>query len=323
MQDFMPMNSKLESERLKRPRIQLDKERFKKLKTTEASGQIGKENLSSTAVDSNPSQPLASTTVDTELHKEVQQAPDGPTSLGVTSKERAHPQLGNNASADFTTKVDPEISAPNDSIPHQQGPDEGSKNNTPDHTFARTNPSVLIDKIKFARDGSQTAHTVSGTKVDTRSAFMDDKDEHFNALEKSNEEHAKRIKYTHVETKRTSLIPTELKELFTKITSLSREVNELKKHIKEFEVELPEFKLISRLWKHSSCLFNKVTDTLNMFASILNAHNNGVPSAGKSTASPAEDEKNTNPVIKDVELENLVDLMGIDVLEEYRKKVIV
>nr|GEZ12889.1 hypothetical protein [Tanacetum cinerariifolium] len=38
MQDFVPMNSMLESERLKRPGIQLDKERFKKLKTTEASG---------------------------------------------------------------------------------------------------------------------------------------------------------------------------------------------------------------------------------------------------------------------------------------------
>nr|GEV32560.1 hypothetical protein [Tanacetum cinerariifolium] len=38
MQDFVPMNSKLESERLKRPGIQLDKERIKKLKTTEASG---------------------------------------------------------------------------------------------------------------------------------------------------------------------------------------------------------------------------------------------------------------------------------------------
>nr|GEV69864.1 hypothetical protein [Tanacetum cinerariifolium] len=38
MQDFVPMNSKLESERLKRLGIQLDKESFKKLKTVEASG---------------------------------------------------------------------------------------------------------------------------------------------------------------------------------------------------------------------------------------------------------------------------------------------
>nr|GEW96725.1 ribonuclease H-like domain-containing protein [Tanacetum cinerariifolium] len=38
MQDFMPMNSKIESERIKRPGIQLDKEKSKKLKTVEASG---------------------------------------------------------------------------------------------------------------------------------------------------------------------------------------------------------------------------------------------------------------------------------------------
>nr|GEU60687.1 retrovirus-related Pol polyprotein from transposon TNT 1-94 [Tanacetum cinerariifolium] len=38
MQDFVPRNSKLESERLKRPGIQLDKERIKKLKTAEALG---------------------------------------------------------------------------------------------------------------------------------------------------------------------------------------------------------------------------------------------------------------------------------------------
>nr|GEV42711.1 hypothetical protein [Tanacetum cinerariifolium] len=38
MQDFVPMNSKLESKRLKRPGIQFDKERFKKLKTAEALG---------------------------------------------------------------------------------------------------------------------------------------------------------------------------------------------------------------------------------------------------------------------------------------------
>nr|GEY38597.1 hypothetical protein [Tanacetum cinerariifolium] len=38
MQDFVPMNSKLESERLKRPKIQLGKESFKKLKTSEVLG---------------------------------------------------------------------------------------------------------------------------------------------------------------------------------------------------------------------------------------------------------------------------------------------
>nr|GFD20071.1 hypothetical protein [Tanacetum cinerariifolium] len=52
----------------------------------------------------------------------------------------------------------------------------------------------------------------------------------------------------------------------------------------------------------------------------LNAHNKGVPSASKSTASPAEEEKNTNLVTKDVELANLVDLMDFDVVKEYHKK---
>ncbi|GKD04052.1 hypothetical protein Tco_1179026 [Tanacetum coccineum] len=38
MQDFIPMNSKLENKRLMRPRIQLDKKGVKKLKTAEVSG---------------------------------------------------------------------------------------------------------------------------------------------------------------------------------------------------------------------------------------------------------------------------------------------
>nr|GEY90470.1 hypothetical protein [Tanacetum cinerariifolium] len=136
-----------------------------------------------------------------------------------------------------------------------------------------------------------------------------------------------------------SSIPTELKELLSKITALSREVNEIKKHIKEFEIELPEVfnEILLKLKTFSSTvssittqtmealpgLLNKVTDTLNKFASILNAHNKGVPSAGKSgksTASPAEGKKNTNPVTEDAEVVNLVDLMGIDVVEEYHKK---
>nr|GFA79142.1 hypothetical protein [Tanacetum cinerariifolium] len=40
MQDFVPMNFKLESKRLKRPGIQLDKKRFKKLKTAKVSEEL-------------------------------------------------------------------------------------------------------------------------------------------------------------------------------------------------------------------------------------------------------------------------------------------
>nr|GEW89599.1 hypothetical protein [Tanacetum cinerariifolium] len=155
----------------------------------------------SIAVDNNLSQPSAFTPMDTELHKEVQQAAGGPTSLGV---------IKNNASGDFTAEVNPELSAPNDYVPHQQGPDEGSKNYTIDHIFAGTNLSVLVDKTNFAGDGSQTAHIVSGTNVDTRIAFKDDEDQEdkpFITLEESSKEHAERNKDTHVEPKITSVPP--------------------------------------------------------------------------------------------------------------------
>ncbi|GJS70388.1 hypothetical protein Tco_0703229 [Tanacetum coccineum] len=48
---------------------------------------------SSSAMDSNPSQPPVSTTMDPGMHKEDQQATGGPTSLGVTGETRANPQL--------------------------------------------------------------------------------------------------------------------------------------------------------------------------------------------------------------------------------------
>ncbi|GKC33046.1 hypothetical protein Tco_1040340 [Tanacetum coccineum] len=321
---------------------------------------------SSSAMDSKPRQTSASTLVVAKMHKEDQQVAHRTTSLRVTTSYISHSESasGNDASADFTTEADPEISAPNDYVPHQQGPDEGSKYYTHDHTFAGTNPSILVYTTKSVGDGSQTVHSISGTKVDTRTAFRDDEhqdNEPFIAPEESSEENVERNKDTHkleqdkqkaaakiatfkaqkcVSRHHTSYnirsIPTELQELPTKITALSGEVNELKKHIKEFEIELPEVfnEVLQKLKTFSSTVFslttqtlealpgllNKLIDTLNRFGSILNTHNKGVHSAGKSTASPAEGEKNTNPVTEDAELANLVDLMGIDVVKEYHKK---
>nr|GEX20699.1 hypothetical protein [Tanacetum cinerariifolium] len=233
------------------------------------------------------------------------QAVGGPTSLGVTNEEGSYPQLsiGNDVSADLATEVDPEIFDTSDSIPHLQSPDEGSKNCTPDHTFAGTNPSVLVDKTKFAEDGSQTVHLIFGSN--SLAQILESK---------AGTRQTKACCSKITTLKAHSSIPNELKEIPTKITALAKEVNELKKHIKEFEIELP--KTLEAL----PGILNKVTDTLNRFSSILNAHNEGVPLANKSIASPAEGQKNTNPVKQDAELANLVDLMGIDVVKEYHKK---
>ncbi|GKB02602.1 hypothetical protein Tco_0830691 [Tanacetum coccineum] len=76
-------------------------------------------------------------------------------------------------------------------------------------------------------------------------------------------------------------------------------------------------------------LLNKVANTLNRFANIMeNASHtttsNGVSSAGPTTTSPAEGEKNTNPATKDADTTNLhnelVDRLGIDIVTQYYNK---
>ncbi|GJS89812.1 hypothetical protein Tco_0772448 [Tanacetum coccineum] len=61
-------------------------------------GQSEKDTQSSSAKDKSPSHPSPPTPVVGEMHKEAQQAVGGPTSLGATSEEGAHPQLSSGMS---------------------------------------------------------------------------------------------------------------------------------------------------------------------------------------------------------------------------------
>ncbi|GKG12933.1 hypothetical protein Tco_0349893, partial [Tanacetum coccineum] len=91
-----------------------------KAPTDSKTSHFNKRKESSSAMDSNPIQPLVSTLADPGMHEEDQQATGGPTSLGVTSEARANSQLtGNDASAASTAEVDPENSAPRDFVPQQ------------------------------------------------------------------------------------------------------------------------------------------------------------------------------------------------------------
>ncbi|GKE21079.1 hypothetical protein Tco_1432591, partial [Tanacetum coccineum] len=83
----------------------------------------------------------------------AQQAAGGPTSLGATSEEGAHPQLssGHDASANSIAEADPRLSAPNDSIPSQQ------------------------DQTKSAGDGLKTAHTDLDTNGESRANEISNK----------------------------------------------------------------------------------------------------------------------------------------------------
>ncbi|GKE50434.1 hypothetical protein Tco_1481692, partial [Tanacetum coccineum] len=140
-----------------------------------------------------------------------------------------------------------------------------------------------------------------------------------------------------------SSIPSELKELPSKITTLSGEIQELRRHVQGMEIELPDFKwelpaeflalpsqILSIYAKLQTLdtltsLLNKVSNTLTRFSSIMEnashtAKSKGVSLVGPTTASPAEEEKNTNPTIKDAETTNLHDelvgLLGIDIVTQ-------
>ncbi|GJX04530.1 hypothetical protein Tco_0190446 [Tanacetum coccineum] len=115
--------------------------------------------VSSSALDTKPSQPSASTPIDDGMHNEDQHATGSPTSLGVTREKE--PTLnsvvsafGRDASVDSTTKANSGKSAPHYSIHQQQGRDEGTKNYTLDHIFAGTNLNVLADKTKSISEGN-------------------------------------------------------------------------------------------------------------------------------------------------------------------------
>ncbi|GJU50998.1 hypothetical protein Tco_1220553 [Tanacetum coccineum] len=323
--------------------------------TTEASksqsGHSKKETKSSSAMDTSPSHPSPPTPVVGEMHKEAQQAAGGPTSLGDTSEDGAHPQLSSGS-----------------------------------------NPSVLVDKTKSARDGLKTTHTTSSAneesgaddisqKVkledlsdilkDTRSTFFTPDSPTDEPIIISDESEEKENAENDKDTEDTLVPPpspksTQIQELMAQvhllqsqkdeleqvkvkaeaevasikskpsypdinqltkllITELSREIKELKQHIKDMEIELPgDLKEIpSKLETFTSfisSLSSQVTNTLNRFSTLVGnasgATATGVPSADKVTASPIEGEKDVDTNLKN----ELVDLLGIDIVTQYYNK---
>nr|GEX33032.1 hypothetical protein [Tanacetum cinerariifolium] len=319
---------------------------------TEASksptGQSKIETQSSSTKDKILSHPSSPTHVVDEINKEAQQATGGPTSLGATSEEGAPRQL----ISDSTAEANPGLSAPNDSIPPQQGMDEETKNTSYDHIFAGSNPNVLVDKTKFAEDGLKTVHTESGASKeleademskkirlkdladllkDTRSAFFtpdSSLDELINVLDKSDQEEkeleqlkaAAKAEVASLKVKPSypdidqliTLLVTSLKPKLAKLFTSHDLASCIPSELKELPSKVTELSLL-----------NKVTNTLNRFATMVEnasgATTMNVPSAGKAIASHAEGEKNTKDA--DTNLKNeLVDLLDIDVVTQYYNK---
>ncbi|GJS08835.1 retrovirus-related pol polyprotein from transposon TNT 1-94 [Tanacetum coccineum] len=191
-------------------------------------GQSEKETQSSLAKDKIPSHPSPPTLVVGKMHKEAQQAAGGPTSLGATSKEGAHPQL---CSADSTTEADPRLSAPNDSIPSQQGINEESI------------ADEISKKIKL--------EDLSDLLKDTRSAFFtpdSPQDEPIIVSDESEEEETEKAKDTHATSHNISedtSVPhppspksAQIQELMAQVQLLQSQKDELEQQKEKAKAEI-------------------------------------------------------------------------------------
>nr|GEY29729.1 retrovirus-related Pol polyprotein from transposon TNT 1-94 [Tanacetum cinerariifolium] len=237
------------------------------------------ETKSNSVMDTSLSHPSPQILVVDEMHKEAQQAAGGPTSLGDTNEDGAHPQLSS-----------------------------GTKTYSVAHILKGSNPSVLVDKTKSVRDGLKTSHTTSSANEksgadeilgnvkledladilkDTISAFftpdspIDEpiivSDVHLLQSQKKELEQAK--------------VTTEAEVASMKAKPLYPDINNL--------IELLEkLKTLDSL----PGLLKTVTNTLNRFATLVEnvsgATTTGVPSVDKATTSHAEGEKDADTNLK-------------------------
>ncbi|GJT29421.1 hypothetical protein Tco_0909696 [Tanacetum coccineum] len=264
--------------------------------------------MSSLALDTNSSQPPASTLVDVGMHKEDQQVAGGPTSLGVSSEEGAHPQLSRRDTlVDSIAEVDPGKYALNDSIPQQQvwmkepktihlitslqieeaslGGDEFTSSDKISKKINLEDLSKLVQNVKVDFMDLDSLKDDPIIMVDESKEYEEDKDEEVYAT-------------LNVETEDTSTpkppshssIPTKLKDLSSKFNDLTEEIKGLKKHVHKLEIELPgDLKEIPKQLKYFTttmsnlttqvaklktldalpCLLDKVTKALNQFAQAI------------------------------------------------------
>ncbi|GJS51462.1 hypothetical protein Tco_0624824 [Tanacetum coccineum] len=218
---------------------------------------------SSSAMDSNPSQPLVSTLVDTEMHKEDHQPTGGLKSLGSpVNKEPTFSSVmfasGCDASADSTAKADPGLSAPNDSIPQQQ-----------DQTRSVSKGlETILTQPTTEKGASSTAIHELDSPEDDPVIVVDDSDEY-----EEDEEHT-----TNVETEDTSF-PKSSSPMSSQIKELTNQVLILQSQKHKLELEKNKAEAEATLLKTQPSFLNVeqlnellVKSLPSEFLKILSAH---------------------------------------------------
>ncbi|GJT57289.1 retrovirus-related pol polyprotein from transposon TNT 1-94 [Tanacetum coccineum] len=252
------------------PKIEATKCGSSKAPTGSKTGHVVKETQSSSALDTNPSQPPASTPVVAGLHKEDQQATGGPTSLGVTSKGGAKPQL--NSSTNLCVLVEKTISASKglETVLTQPTIGKGASditkkieeefNTSPDLSSSKdTQKEIKLEDLsKLVQDMRIDFMDLDSPNDDEPIIVQDESDKEVHAkkeltnqvllLQSQNHKLEKQKSKAEVEIAILSAQPTFLnveqltklllKELSSKFTKLTRGIKELKKHAHDLEIEL-------------------------------------------------------------------------------------
>ncbi|GKA61033.1 hypothetical protein Tco_0760440 [Tanacetum coccineum] len=181
---------------------------------------------------------------------------------------------GCDASADSIAEADPRLSAPNDSIPQQQGMDEGTKNTSYYHIFAveeeEASSTIKLEDLAKLVSNVEPSFKDLDSPEDDHVIVVDDSDEdkedesqkHKLELEKNKAEVAllkSQTSFPNVEQLNellvkslkskfskilsthdfSSSLPTKLKDLPSKFNDLTKEVKGLKNQIHNLEIEPP------------------------------------------------------------------------------------
>ncbi|GKC38577.1 hypothetical protein Tco_1050961, partial [Tanacetum coccineum] len=248
-------------------------------------------------MDRTPSHPLPPTPMVSEMHKEAQQAAGGPTSLGVPVKMEPTLSLVVDMMLQQISQLKLILEYLLLKIPYLNNREDLS-DILKDTRFAFFTPDSPTDEPIIVLDESPLTSISEGLLEQAK-------------VKSEAEVASMKAKPSYPDTNQlTELLVAKLKniqwELPVTFLDLPHLVSLFQEKLKTLD-SLPG-------------LLNKVTNTLNRFATLVGNASGAtamdVPSADKATASPAEGEKDADTNLKN----ELVDLLGIDIVTQYYNK---
>ncbi|GKC36952.1 hypothetical protein Tco_1049336 [Tanacetum coccineum] len=247
------------------------------------------------------------------MHKEAQQAAGGPTSLGATSKEGAHPQLSSESKADDISK---KIKLEDLSEFLKDTRSAFFTPDSPQEDTHDTSHDVPKDTSKDELEQQKATTKVEVAPLKAKPSYPDI-NQLTDLLVTSLKHELSKLLASH---NFASCLPTELKELPSKFTEFSREIKELKHHVKDMEIELPgDLKEIpTKLETFTSTISSLSYQVAELkFATVVETASGAadVPLVGQATTSPTEGEKNTKDAETNLK-DELVDLLGTNVVTQ-------